>query len=112
MSQSNAGRELGIVNAPEDLGATIRRARLALGLTPEQAAERCGVTAHTLVQLEHGAWDMNLAEVFSVVNNLGLELVAQPMGKAMLAKILTGDPEEVSSALDEYYGAERPWMFP
>ena len=112
MSQNNAGRELGIVNGPEELGAAVRRARLALGLTPEQAADRAGVSPKTLIELEQGAWDMTMAEAFNVINNVGLELVAQPMGKAVLAKILTGNPDEVASALEEYYGAERPWMFP
>jgi transcriptional regulator with XRE-family HTH domain len=112
MDQPNVRNSLGIISRPEDLGAAVRRARLALGLTPEQAAERCGVATRTLTDLEYGAWDMTMSEAFDIINNVGLEVVMQPMGTAVMEKIMAGDPLEASSILDEYYGPERPWLFP
>ena len=112
MDQQNVRNSLGIISRPEDLGAAVRRARMALGLTPEQAAERAGVSARTLTDLEHGAWDMTMSEAFDIINNVGLELILQPMGTAVMGKILAGDPLEASSILDEYYGPARPWLFP
>jgi transcriptional regulator with XRE-family HTH domain len=114
MSKPITGLEESLVTGPADLGAAIRVARLALGLTPEQAAERCGVSTENLLELEHGAGDVYLVDAFRVINHIGLEAVTQPIGKAMLTRILmgAGDPVEVASALEEYYGAERPWLFP
>jgi transcriptional regulator with XRE-family HTH domain len=90
----------------------VREARLSLGLTVEQAAERCSVLPKTLIELEQGSWETSIAEAFNVINNIGVEMVVQPMGTAVMSKIIAGDPLEASSLLDEYYGPARPWVFP
>ena len=115
MSQSITGLESVVVTGPADLGAAVRVARIALGLTPEQAAERCGVSTRSLVELENGGGHLYLVDAFRVINHIGLEAVTQPIGKAALMRILmadTGDPAELASALKEHFGAEQPWLFP
>ncbi len=65
----------------DDLGRRIRDARLALGLTQREAAERSGVSYQLISQIERGAVNTTVDTVAQICEQLGLEVdvhAAQP----------------------------------
>lgn len=62
-------------STPEEVGAVIRAARRARGLTQRQLAERAGVGRQWLVALERGHDRAELGKVLDVLRALGLGLV-------------------------------------
>ena len=58
----------------EDLGALVRAARTASGLTLEEAALSVYVAKQTLQNLEKGTGTVSLALAFKVMNGLGIRL--------------------------------------
>jgi HTH-type transcriptional regulator / antitoxin HipB len=65
------------IKTVSDLGAAIKRARLASGLTQERAAALCGVSMPFLNQLEGAKRQhLSLSKVLAVCAGLGLTLEA------------------------------------
>ena len=64
------------VNAPRDIGARIREARKAAGLTQEQLAELAGTSTRTVRDIEKGTGATALGIVARVAEVVGLRLMA------------------------------------
>jgi y4mF family transcriptional regulator len=62
----------------EELGAIVRRARLAQGLRQDQLAAAAGVGLRFLVELERGKPTVRLVKVLAVLNALGCRLQVTP----------------------------------
>src|SRR3990172_2549230 len=62
----------------EEIGAIVRRARLAQGLRQDQLAAAAGVGLRFLVELERGKPTVRLAKVLAVLNALGCRLAVTP----------------------------------
>ena len=58
----------------EEIGAIVRRARLAQGLRQDQLAAAAGVGLRFLVELERGKPTVSLAKVLAVLDALGCRL--------------------------------------
>src|SRR5688572_9178073 len=64
-----------------DLGAQIRAARSARGLTQDDLAERSGTSRSTIARFESGAdQDCRIGTISRLCEALGLELNATPSG--------------------------------
>lgn len=64
----------------EQIGSEIKRFRQARHLTQAQLAAKAGITRTTLNQLENGAvGDLGVRKILAVLDQLGLELSAQPV---------------------------------
>ena len=61
-----------------DIGAAVRRARLAQGLRQDQVAAAAGVGVRFLVELEGGKPTVRLVKVLAVLDALGLRLHIAP----------------------------------
>lgn len=66
------------IKSSEDLGAWIRLARKAQGLTLVEAAGLCGVGIRFLSELERGKATAELGLVLRVALLMGLDLKVQP----------------------------------
>jgi len=62
-----------------ELGAAIRAARKALGLTLTDAARRCRVGPRFLLELEHGKPNVRLDKALAVMYGVGLAGIVLPM---------------------------------
>jgi len=62
-----------------ELGAAIRAARKALGLTLTDAARRCSVGPRFLLELEHGKPSVRLDKALAVMYGVGLAGIVLPM---------------------------------
>ena len=83
------------------LGATVRDARRAAGLTQQQLATQAGVTRQWLIHLERGHPRAELYLVLDVLNVLGLTLTREPVVE------LTSDEQAAQQALDELDALSR-----
>lgn len=64
----------------QDLGAEIRRARSARGLTQAQLAAAAGLSRNTLNRLENGLFpDLGIKKAQAILEELGMELVVKPV---------------------------------
>lgn len=65
----------------EEIGTTVRQARLAQGLRQDQLAAAAGVGLRFLVELERGKRTVRLDKVLAVLTALGcrLEIAPPPM---------------------------------
>ena len=66
------------IGSPADLGAAIRRARKAAGLTQGDLALAAGVGVRFLVELEKGKPGCETGRSLTVAKAVGLELVVRP----------------------------------
>jgi y4mF family transcriptional regulator len=62
----------------EELGAIVRKARVAQGLHQDQLAAAAGVGLRFLVELERGKPTVRLAKVLAVLDALGCRLEVTP----------------------------------
>jgi transcriptional regulator with XRE-family HTH domain len=63
----------------QELGYTIRKARLGLGLTQAKLASGAGLSRTTLNLLENGLFpDLGIRKVKAILDQLGLTLLVQP----------------------------------
>ena len=63
----------------QELGYTIRKARLARGLTQAQVASSAGVSRTTMNQLENGLFpDIGVRKAQTILEALGLDLQVRP----------------------------------
>lgn len=77
----------------QELGAAIRRARNARGLTQQQLAAAAGLSRNTLNRLENGLFpDLGVKKAQAILEELGLELTLKP------AKREAGKPDFVGMA--------------
>lgn len=67
-----------VVSVPSDLGAALKRYRLAQGVTQEQAAEFEGVGQSYISALEAGKFGSSLAHALRLLRILGFEIVVRP----------------------------------
>ena len=56
------------------LGAAIRAARLAAGLTQAELADRLGVTRQTVIAIEQGRYSPSLEMAFQIARAFGVPL--------------------------------------
>ncbi|RII43618.1 XRE family transcriptional regulator [Galactobacter valiniphilus] len=61
-----------------EIGARIKRARKALGVTQEELAELIGVSTRTLGQVERGTGTPSLATVLAAAAAVGVRLEVIP----------------------------------
>lgn len=89
-----------LVATPAELGAAVRAARIAMGLSIEQAAKLADVSPKMQMDIEIGTGDIYLVDALRAASLCGLELVAQPRGTSAMARILTpgGSPTSDSEA--------------
>ena len=74
MNAHGGGRTLSAATTPTQLGAALRSARLAAGLTQDALATRAGTTQRVISQLENAPDGRTLATLFRVLAALELEL--------------------------------------
>lgn len=75
-----------VVNTPAELGAAVRRARHALGVSQEVLAAGAGVGVRFVVELEAGKPTVQLDRVLAVLASLELRLgLSSANGPADLA---------------------------
>jgi len=66
----------------QELGYTIRKARLGLGLTQAKLASGAGLSRTTLNLLENGLFpDLGIRKVKAILDQLGLTLLVQPAAR-------------------------------
>ena len=65
------------INRPTDLGNIIRAKRKRLGLTQTELAAYCGCSINFLSQLERGKPTAEIGKSITVINTLGIDLLAQ-----------------------------------
>jgi HTH-type transcriptional regulator/antitoxin HipB len=71
---------------PQDLGAALRQARKAAGLTATEVAQRSGRSRDVLHRLERGD-DVNLSSLFDILRACGLSLQLVSAGLPTLAEM-------------------------
>lgn len=64
------------INSVKNLGDLIRQVRKSQGLTQEQLAALCGVGVRFLRELEHGKETCHMGKALTIVESLGIELLA------------------------------------
>jgi HTH-type transcriptional regulator / antitoxin HipB len=69
------------VRSAADLGAAIRDARQAAGLTQQELARRVGISRTYLAQVEHGRTSRLLELLFDLLRVAGLELSVRRRGR-------------------------------
>ena len=74
-----------LVTSPAELGSAIRRARVALGLSYREAAERCRVGRRFFNELENGKPTARLDKTLAVLMGVGLPPLIVPLEEAMKA---------------------------
>ena len=74
---SSPGTDIEVV-APADLGAVLRAARIAAGLTQADAAALCGVSGPFLSGLERGKPTAQLGLALRVCAGLGVRVALRP----------------------------------
>jgi len=82
------------IRSARDLGALLRRARKAEGLTQAEAAALAGVGVRFLSELERGKETAELGLVLRVCTRFGLDVVVLPRGHVVFVR-------ERGRALDE-----------
>jgi HTH-type transcriptional regulator / antitoxin HipB len=60
-----------------DLGAFVRRARRARGLTQAQLADELGISRQYLSELENGVENLYVTRLFEVLDELGASMQLQ-----------------------------------
>lgn len=66
-----------VIESAADLGAVVRQARRAAGITQQRLADQVGSSRQWIIRLEQGHHRMAMSTVFEVLWALGLEMVAQ-----------------------------------
>ncbi|KAF1048810.1 MAG: hypothetical protein GAK35_00076 [Herbaspirillum frisingense] len=98
----------------QDIGARIRTARKARGLTAIELAGLAGMHRNTLLALETGKGNIELGKLLSLCGELGLELLLVPaqaagMRAAESAAQAGGSQTELAQRLQALMGeGERP----
>jgi len=60
--------------SPRDIGATVRRARRARGITQAELADDLGITRQYLSELENGVDNLYITRLFEVLDHLDITL--------------------------------------
>jgi HTH-type transcriptional regulator/antitoxin HipB len=76
-----------IARTPKHLGAIIRRARRAAGLTQAALGERAGLWQETVSRIENGNGATKLETLFDLLAALDLDLTIGPRSKGSAADI-------------------------
>lgn len=74
------------LKSPVELGAAIRSARTASGLSILQAAAGLGISKQTLQDLEHGKGTVGLAVALRAATQLGVALFMAPAARRELIR--------------------------
>lgn len=80
------GKKVKAVEAPsfevplttESIGLFIKARRTQQGLNTKDAAMLCGVSAHTLNNIENGISGMKVSSILSIMSALGIKLQIAP----------------------------------
>lgn len=75
-----------LVSAPNQLGAAIRAARTAAGLSLADAATALGVGKHTLSRVELATGDVGFDLVLRIANGLGVAIFIIPFAQKEQAR--------------------------
>lgn len=70
-----------LVSTPAQLGAAIRAARTATGLSLAEAAMALGVAKHTLTRVELATGDVGFDLVLRIASGLGVALFVAPSAR-------------------------------
>lgn len=65
------------IESVADLGALMRRARQAAGMTQAELADRIGTTRQWVIRMEQGRHTTTMNMVLIALSELGLEMVAE-----------------------------------
>lgn len=85
LGKENMGTEtLKRIETLDDLGAALRKARKAAGLTLTEAAHSMGVGRRLLTELENGNRNAGIESVLRIVQLLGLDLFVNRRGQPVL----------------------------
>ena len=76
-----------IARTPKQIGAAIRRARRATGLSQAQLGEKAGVWQETVSKIENGVGGTKIDTVFDLLAALDLEIQIAPRSKGSAAEI-------------------------
>lgn len=91
-----------------ELGARIRQARKARGLTQARLAERSGISRETLSQLESGtARDLGVAKILRLMRVVGLEVLILEPGTTVAADYVALAASAGSTGFRESLGQEE-----
>ena len=63
-----------MIQTPQDIGATIRKTRKAIGITQKDLALTSGTGLRFIVDLEKGKPTCQIAKVLSVLQTLGIKV--------------------------------------
>jgi len=85
MADTSAQPAVELVTSPAELGAAIRRARMALGLSYRDAAIRCRVGRRFFNELENGKPTARLDKTLAVMMGVGLLPLIVPLEEALKA---------------------------
>ena len=85
MADTSAQPVVELVTSPAELGAAIRRARIALGFSYHEAATRCRVGRRFFNELENGKPTARLDKTLAVMMGVGLLPLIVPLEEAMKA---------------------------
>jgi len=67
---------IGKVESVADLGALIRQARQAAGMTQEELADQMGTTRNWMIRMEQGRCTVSMKMALIALSELGLEMTA------------------------------------
>ncbi|MBL1244982.1 MAG: helix-turn-helix domain-containing protein [Sulfurimonas sp.] len=84
------GKKVKAIQAPsfeetlttESIGLFIKARRTQQGLNTKDAAMLCGVSAHTLNNIENGISGMKVSSVLSIMTALGIKLQVAPWSES------------------------------
>ena len=84
------GKRVKAINAPEfnepltteSIGLFIKARRTQQGLSTNDAAMLCGVSANTLNSIENGISGMKVSSILNIMNALGIKLRVLPWSEA------------------------------
>lgn len=78
------------VRTPQQLGAAIKRARRAAGLSQSALAEKVGIWQETISKIESGQTNARVDTLCDILAALDLEIAIRPRSK--------GSPEDIVEA--------------
>ena len=86
-----------VISEPGQLGAIIRSARKASGLTIVEAAASIGIAKQTLANIERGRNSVGIQTVLKVATDLGVSIIAiQKNESAFIRRTILESREESS----------------
>jgi transcriptional regulator with XRE-family HTH domain len=98
-----------IITDPKILAETLKLQRKALKATQEDLAGMNDISRYTIVDAESGRGDPKLSTILTLLNGLGISLMAVPNHMADRVKML--ETVELEPEAEEYLGEIDDWDF-